>query len=279
MAVATKEHRADVPSLDALMAMYQAGQDFMTSEELPSDADDRDKMAVILQMLQDLMAVEGAEEDRSLRVELRSAQFTDVDASADGSHFTGYAAVFDIPSEIPMQNGNVVMESIERGAFRKSLNSGDNIPMLWNHNTDWPVATTQAGTLKLSEDVKGLRVEANLGNDFISDFLRERVKRGEVQGMSYGFIAGRDNQQVYKRGNQVVRKLSGFQKLLDVSPTYMPAGKETEAEIRNLLGSARADSSQLALQLGYDVTESNSSTGTTLVVARRNWRESITNLI
>jgi HK97 family phage prohead protease len=105
------------------------------------------------------------------RVEARSVAFTDVDASTDGSTFTGYAAVFDHEADL----GDFT-ESISRGAFRKAIGGSGNIPMLYDHNPGLPVlATTGAGTLKLKEDGKGLRVEANVARHFIGDAVREMV--------------------------------------------------------------------------------------------------------
>ena len=167
------------------------------------------------------------------RAELRSVAFTDLEAADDGSRFSGYAAVFDSEADL-----GSFTESISRGAFRKVLAESRNVPMLWNHNPDYSLATTKAGTLKLSEDSKGLRVEADLGSDFISDFVRERVRRGEVEGMSYGFVAGPGNQKIEQRGAKLHRVLLGFTRLLDVSPTWDPAYADTSAELRAAVSAA-----------------------------------------
>src|SRR4029453_10465384 len=92
--------------------------------------------------------------------------------------------------------------------------------------------------LKLAEDKKGLRVEAELGNDFVSDYVRERVRRGEVDGMSYGFVAGPDNSKIERRPDKPHRTLLGFTRLLDVSPTWDPAYAGTSAELRAAISAA-----------------------------------------
>jgi HK97 family phage prohead protease len=164
------------------------------------------------------------------RVEARSVAFTDVDASTDGSTFTGYAAVFDHEADL----GDFT-ESISRGAFRKAIGASGNIPMLYDHNPGLPVlATTGAGTLKLKEDGKGLRVEANVARHFIGDAVREMVQRGDIRGMSFGFVAGAGNSKVEQRGGKPHRSLTGFKRLLDVSPTWDPAYSGTSAELRSL---------------------------------------------
>jgi HK97 family phage prohead protease len=165
------------------------------------------------------------------RAEARSVAFTDVDASADGGKFTGYAAVFDAEADL----GDYT-ESIARGAFRKALAGGGNVPMLYDHNPGLPVlATTGGGTLKLKEDGKGLRVEANVARHFVGDAVREMVQRGDIRGMSFGFIAGAGNSRVEQRsGGKPHRSLIGFKRLLDVSPTWDPAYQGTNAELRSL---------------------------------------------
>lgn len=164
------------------------------------------------------------------RVEARSVAFTDVDTSADGSTFTGYAAVFDTVTDLGEHT-----ESINRGAFRKSIVSSGNIPMLYDHNPGLPpLATTGGGTLKLKEDGKGLLVEANLAKHFVGDAVREMVRRGDIKGMSFGFIAGGGNSKIEARGAKLHRTLIGFKKLLDVSPTWDPAYQSTSVELRSL---------------------------------------------
>jgi HK97 family phage prohead protease len=164
------------------------------------------------------------------RVEQRSVAFTDIDTSNDGRTFTGYAAVFDHEADL----GDFT-ESINRGAFRKALSTGGNVPMLYDHNPGLPVlATTGGGTLKLKEDGRGLRVEADVARHFVGDAVREMVQRGDIRGMSFGFIAGAGNSRIEKRGGKPHRQLLGFNRLLDVSPTWDPAYQGTSAELRSL---------------------------------------------
>jgi HK97 family phage prohead protease len=163
-------------------------------------------------------------------VEMRSVPFVDVDADSDGSNFTGYASVFEEETDL----GEFV-ESVARGAFRKVLATSTNVPMLFDHNAQLPpLATTRAGTLRLSEDSKGLRVEAKLGNHFVAEAVREMVRRDEIAGMSFGFVAGAGNSKIERRDGKIYRTLVGFKRLLDVSPTWDPAYASTVAELRNM---------------------------------------------
>lgn len=170
------------------------------------------------------------------RVEARSVPLTDVDLGADGLRFSGYAAVFDLEADL----GDFT-EEIRRGAFRKVLASGENVPMYWDHDPRTPpLATTRSETLKLSEDTRGLRVEAELDDGhYMTSTLRSMIRRGDVTGMSFGFIAGSGNSMVAMRNGRPHRVLTGFNSLLDVSPTWNPAYEGTSAELRSALAEIR----------------------------------------
>lgn len=167
--------------------------------------------------------------------EIRSATFQPLDVADDGSWFEGYAAVFDEDAHFELPDGTAVSESVQRGAFRKALASGENVPMLYHHlDTHPPLATTQGGTLHLQEDTKGLRTRADIAKGYIGDAVRELVRRGDIPGMSWGFIAGPGNSQFERRKDGTIhRTLLGFKRILDVSPTWDPSYRGTEAQFRS----------------------------------------------
>ena len=202
------------------------------------------------------MDLEQLEQDR---VEARSVAFTDLESSTDGGKFTGYAAVFDVEADL-----GAFTESIARGAFRKALSGSGNVPMLYDHNPMLPVlATTRSGTLKLAEDGRGLKVEADVANHFMGEAVREMVKRGDISGMSFGFIAGQGNSKVENRGGRPHRTLVGFKRLLDVSPTWDEAYQGTEASFRSLRALQMAEdieSMQQVLSGAYTQLEDGAET-------------------
>jgi HK97 family phage prohead protease len=101
---------------------------------------------------------------------------------ADGMQLTGYAARFNEPSEpLPF------IERIAPGAFRKSLQSRNDIKLLWNHDTSTVLGSTRANTLKLIEDDFGLRVEALLPDTTAGRDAKVLIQRGDVTGFSFGF--------------------------------------------------------------------------------------------
>lgn len=138
----------------------------------------------------------------------------------EGMHFVGYAAVFNSPSEpLPFT------ETISPGAFKRSLNSGREVRAFVNHDTNTPLATTRNGSLRLSEDARGLKAEIDLPDTTAGRDLAELVRTGTVHSMSFAFSvpAGGDAWS-QDRSSRDLRELI----LHEVSPvTGFPAYPET----------------------------------------------------
>jgi len=108
------------------------------------------------------------------------------DDDSDTLTLTGYASVTGVPYDV-----GFYVETIERGAFRRTLNEPDgvDVQLLVNH-TGLPLARTTSGTLRLAEDEKGLRVEADLDpSDPDVRALAPKMRRGDVTEMSFAFRA------------------------------------------------------------------------------------------
>lgn len=146
-----------------------------------------------------------------------------LDDSEDGWTVSGYAAVFDSPSE-PMP----FIEYVKRGAFTKTIKDGADVRLLIDH-TGVPLARTKSGTLILREDNKGLFMEARLDpNNPDAVKMRSALMRGDVSQMSFAFETIKDSWNT----DRTVRELREV-KLHDVSIVTYPAYEETSAEIRN----------------------------------------------
>lgn len=115
-------------------------------------------------------------------VEVGTLEAGDVDDEGFARSFSGYAAVFNSPSEpLPF------IETIAPGAFKRSLNSGKEIRAYVNHNSDMPLATTKNGSLRLAEDERGLRVDMTLPDTTAGRDLSVLLRDGVVHSMSFGF--------------------------------------------------------------------------------------------
>ena len=132
-----------------------------------------------------------------------AVQDLEIRSEGNGMTLRGYAAVFNSPSQpLPF------IETIERGAFRDSLKSRNDVKLLWNHDTGIVLGSTRAGTLRLMEDERGLMVEADLPDTQAGRDAATLIQRGDVTAFSFGFRipAGGDvwrnaNERVLKRVN------------------------------------------------------------------------------
>ena len=164
---------------------------------------------------------------KTAHVEFRSLD-GEIRTEGDGNTFVGYAAMFNSPSEpLPFT------ERIAPGAFAKSLrNRKRDVRLYVNHNSDMVLASKRSGTLRLTEDDKGLRVEADLPNTTAANDLRELMRTGVVGKMSFGFTVPRGGDRWSEDGRE--RELREIA-LHEVSVvTGFPAYEATTAAVRSL---------------------------------------------
>lgn len=195
----------------------------------------------------------------SAKIETRRVTANDFEMRANSAGdmmlFSGYAAVFNSDSEpLPF------IERIASGAFTKSLRSKNKVSMYMNHDATMLLGTTRSGTLRLTEDSKGLAVEADLPQTTVGKDLSILMQRGDVNSMSFGFSvpAGGDRWS----DNGMRRELLQI-RLHEVSVvTGFPAYTATEASVRSFEALATrtgVDADQLsvaivALETGQTLT-------------------------
>lgn len=147
------------------------------------------------------------------------------DERGDAPMFRGHAAVFDSESE---DLGGFV-ETIARGAFRRALAADPDVRALFNHDSNYVLGRTTNGTLRLAEDPRGLVAEFDAPDTQYARDLRELVKRGDVNQMSFAFTVARDDWQERSDGT-IHRRVLEVDRLYDVSLVTTPAYPETSAE-------------------------------------------------
>jgi len=113
----------------------------------------------------------------------------EVRAEGDGMSFTGYASVFNSPSE---DLGGFI-EYVAPGAFRRSLQSRNEVKLLWNHDAGEPLASLRGGTMQLVEDDRGLKVTAQLPNTTRGRDVAELLRTKVIDSMSFGFNVIKDS--------------------------------------------------------------------------------------
>jgi HK97 family phage prohead protease len=148
----------------------------------------------------------------------------EVRAEGDGMTFVGYAAKFNSPSE---DLGGFI-ETIEPGAFKRSLRARGNVMLLVNHDSGRVLASTRSGTMRLMEDSVGLRVEADLPNTTDGRDMAELLRRGDLSKMSFGFSVMKDSWN----SDMTQRTLKSV-KLFEASIVSFPAYEATVAQVRS----------------------------------------------
>ena len=204
-----------------------------------------------------LSTMDNAVETRRITVnefELRDA------TEGNGMTFVGYGAVFNSDSEpLPFT------ERIAPGAFSRSLRSRNEIKMFVNHDTTQVLSSKRAGTLRLSEDTHGLRVEADLPDTTAGRDMAFLIKRGDVADMSFGFSVPRGGDSWSDDG--ATRELREV-RLHEVSiVTGFPAYAATTASVRTLDGLVEAtgleadklNAAITALENGDELDEAHAS--------------------
>lgn len=144
-------------------------------------------------------------------------------------YLEGYFSVFGEPYQV----WDGWIETIERGAFARYLASGNDVKVLWNHDSNIVLGSTGNGTASLMEDETGLfgTVEIN-ENDSEAVSAYARVARGDVDGCSFGFDIAR--QEEWWDENDVYHtKITEVDPLYEVSPCTFPAYKATSISARN----------------------------------------------
>jgi HK97 family phage prohead protease len=160
-----------------------------------------------------------------LRCELRAAEL-------DGRRLSGHAAVFDRHAQI-----RGAWETIAPGAFDDVLARGEDVRALVNHDPTLLLGRTNAGTLKLDVDDVGLRFEVDLPETSYGDDVAALVRRGDLDGASFGFIPGTDTIGAAPDGRQL-RTHTAVSRLLDVSVVTYPAYDGTDVSLRSVSFSA-----------------------------------------
>ena len=141
-----------------------------------------------------------------------------VQTSPDGSRvINGFALVYNSPS----QDLGGFVEIVAPGAATDSLRNNPDVLCLRDHNPEILLGRTTSKTLTLSDEPTGLRFSCRLPNNTDGANLAESIDRGDLSGVSFGFVTEEDRWAADKDGN-VVRTLLKIT-LFEISPCSFPA--------------------------------------------------------
>jgi len=134
-------------------------------------------------------------EDREIidlkELETRSLPMGDftVTENEDGQKtFSGYAALFNVPSD-GMQFTEIIAPNAFTRTLKRVADGKKMISFLFGHDETRALATTASGRLTLTEDARGLKVEAKLdpADPDAASVISKLTHEARSMGMSFGF--------------------------------------------------------------------------------------------
>lgn len=157
--------------------------------------------------------------ERRFATELRTA----------GRKVEGYAATFTAEADL-----GAFRERIAPGAFSRSM-SGDILALL-DHDPGKVLGRTRSGTLRLSEDSRGLHFSLDLPDTQAGRDVVALAERGDLGGMSFGFRVP-EGGETWQDKTRTLRSID----LLEVSiVSAWPAYAGTEVALRAFMRGAEA---------------------------------------
>lgn len=200
-------------------------------------------------------------------------------AASDGSTtFEGYTAIFNVESKPMMDEfarGKPYTETIEPGAFRRSLGTGSRISFVVDHDERQMISSFPSGPLRLAEDSTGLHIESPWPRTSYADNVRALHEAGEKLGMSINYAFPRSGPEAPK-WNAANSHRSVPQALIrhaSVLATMEPAFDGTTASFRALADQVEADMDDLealfeALRSGRDLSDAERNLLTRLAAVK-----------
>lgn len=154
---------------------------------------------------------------------------TEIRATAEGRAIEGTAVVYNSLS----QRMWGFREKVAPGAFAESLaDSTRDVFALWNHKTDFPLASRASRTLTLQDTDKGLQFRFEVNDTMWGESAYRSIKDGIVTKMSFGFITVTDDWNTEDK--EEIRTVTKAE-LYEISPVLFPAYTATSVEARSVL--------------------------------------------
>jgi HK97 family phage prohead protease len=146
-------------------------------------------------------------------------------ASLEGNTLSGTVHLFGVRALV---NGGY--EEFAPSAFTEILNREDiDVRSFWNHNTDLLLGRRGAGTLRLEAEDEALNFSVDLPETTYAEDLKVLVRRGDLTGMSFGYIPGKF--QLGSFNGKVLRRHTSVASLIEVSPVSLPAFDGTSVQL------------------------------------------------
>lgn len=154
------------------------------------------------------------------RYEIRSTELSREDAK-----LVGYVVKWNSRSQLIWGD---FYEQFAPKAFSESLKNQPDIRALFEHDHKSLLGRTTSNTLILNEDDRGLRFELTPPDTQLGRDLLVSVDRGDIRGMSFGFIATSESWDFNQE--PCLRTVTNAE-IYEVTVTSMPAYQESDIQI------------------------------------------------
>jgi HK97 family phage prohead protease len=141
---------------------------------------------------------------------------------ATGYGLVGHPIVFDSWS---VDLGGFI-ERVRPQAVNRLISGGADVRALWNHNSDIPLGRSTAKTMRFWKDDTGV-VMALTPPKWAGNYI-ESIERGDVSGMSFGFVMLED--EWFMDGTKVKRDLFDM-RVSEYSAVAFPAYPATDIRV------------------------------------------------
>ena len=148
--------------------------------------------------------------------------------SASSRQLAGIAVPFDVTTTI-----GTFTESIRPSAV--NLDRDRDIRLLWNHDAGIVLGRTTASTLKLRTGPRGITFAGSIPS--WADGYGETLRRGDVDGMSFGFVVLEDS---WTQGDGLPHRTILDLELHEISIVAFPAYPHTSVLVGSGLAAPRA---------------------------------------
>ena len=132
------------------------------------------------------------------------------------------------------------VERFEPGAFTKTLQESD-VRALFNHDANYVLGRTKAGTLGLTDQRQGLHFEVEPPTTTWAADLLVSMGRKDIDQTSFSFRAIKDEWTEPEKDGQPYRRVVREAKLYDVSIVTFPAYPSATAQVRSAMAAAGFD--------------------------------------
>ena len=151
----------------------------------------------------------------------------------DGLTLSGYAAVFNSPTRIDSWEGEFD-EVIAPGAFKRTIRSGTPV-MQFDHGQHPLIGSLPIASIRrLREDARGLYVEANVFDNWMTEPLRDAIREQAISGMSFRFQVVKDEWANKSDPKKVPLRTIKEVRLFELGPVVFPAYADTSVSLRSL---------------------------------------------